>query len=247
MKINDITALDYQHQGNTLVLVLAETSMEEITGMDAALLRVTTDDGDLVECFVGYYVARVTYETTTGAYVAVLEQKVDGATAAALDAIKAQLERLETGQQVSSGPVVAAVCAFAAVSTEIPDASALEMSTLFPTWGEVLEQGAELAKGRVISDNGRLYRVMQAVTPQAHQAPHDDGMLAIYRPIDRTHDGTLEDPIPWVYGMDCYDALYYSYNGAIYLCKGDMAPCVWPPDTAGMWQWEAVQDAASGA
>ena len=238
MKINGIKALDYQEKGGQLVVTMESAGLEEITGMDAALLRVTTDDGDLVECFVGYQVVRVTYETGTGVYMTVLEKMVSDTTAAALDAIKTQLERLETGQQVSSGPVVAAVCAFAAVSTEIPDASALEMSTLFPAWEDVLEAGAELAKGRVISDNGRLYRVMQAVTPQAHQPPDAEGMLAVYRPIDRGHAGTPEDPIPWVYGMDCLAGTYYSYNGAIYLCKGDMAPCVWPPDTTGMWQWE---------
>ncbi len=78
------------------------------------------------------------------------------------------------------------------------------------------------------------------VLPQAHQPTHGEGMLAVYRPIDTTHAGTLEDPIPWVYGMDCTSGLYYSYNAAVYLCKADMKPCVWAPGTAGLWQWEAV-------
>lgn len=244
MQINGIKALDYQEKGGQLVITLEGATLEEITGMDTALLRITTDDGDLVECFVGYYVARVTYETTTEAYVAVLEQKVDGATAAALEAIKTQLEKLEAGQQVSSGPVVAAVCAFAAISTEIPDASALEMATLFPTWEDVLQAGAGLAKGRVINDNGQLYRVVQAVTPQAHQAPHDEGMLAIYRPIDKAHAGTLEDPIPWVYGMDCEKGLYYSHEGSIYLCDGPMKPCTWAPGSPGVYQWIKIEEVA---
>ena len=93
----------------------------------------------------------------------------------------------------------------------------------------------------ILNDGGTLYRVVQAVTPQAHQPPHGEGMLAIYRPIDATHAGTEEDPIPWVYGMDCTSGLYYSYNAAVYLCKGDMKPCVWAPGTAGLWQWEAVE------
>lgn len=73
-----------------------------------------------------------------------------------------------------------------------------------------------------------------------HQPPHGEGMLAVYRPIDKAHTGTQEDPIPWVYGMDCTAGLYYSYNGVVYLCKADMKPCVWAPGTAGLWQWEAV-------
>ena len=51
------------------------------------------------------------------------------------------------------------------------------------------------------------------MTPQDHQPPDGEGMLAIYRPIDQTHAGTLEDPIPWVYGMDCPAGSYFSYQG----------------------------------
>ena len=74
MKVNTIKALDYQAQGTQLVLTLADTSLEQITGMDTALLRITTDDGDLVEAFPGYRVARVTYEAVDGSFRAVLEQ-----------------------------------------------------------------------------------------------------------------------------------------------------------------------------
>ena len=35
---------------------------------------------------------------------------------------------------------------------------------------------------------------------------------------------------------------YYSYNGKVYLCNLAMAPCVWAPDTAGLWQWTEVQE-----
>ena len=72
--------------------------------------------------------------------------------------------------------------------------------------------------------------------------PHDDGMLAIYRPINREHAGTADDPIPWVYGMDCYAGKHYSYNGKVYKVAegGDMTPCTWPPDSPGMWQWMEV-------
>ena len=136
-----------------------------------------------------------------------------------------------------------AMLSYAATSTAIPDSYALDMSDLFPTWAAVLADGEELPEGRVLNDGGQLYRVVQAVTPQAHQAPHDEGMLAVYRPIDREHAGTADDPIPWVYGMDCYAGKCYRYNGKVYRVAegGDMIPCTWPPDTPGMWQWEEVQ------
>ena len=143
--------------------------------------------------------------------------------------------------------MTAVMGSIAVVSTELPDNLALEMAEMapgcFPTWEMVLESGLLLAAGRIIDKDGVLYRVVQQVTPQAHQEPGGEGMLAIYRPIDQEHAGTLEDPIPWVYGMDCTTGLYYSYNGAMYLCKGDMKPCVWEPGSAGLWQWEKIEEA----
>lgn len=125
----------------------------------------------------------------------------------------------------------------------VPDAAALEMPNLFRTWAEVLADGSTLAKDAIINDGGQLYRVVQdgGVTPQEHQPPHGEGMLAVYRPIEPEHAGTQEDPIPWVYGMDCRAGQYFSYNGKIYRVAvgGDMIPCVWAPDS-GIWQWEVV-------
>ena len=139
-----------------------------------------------------------------------------------------------------SGQLSAAARLYVQAATDVPDETALEMPDLFKTWEEALKAGKELPKDTIINDGGQLYRVVQAVTPQKHQPPHGEGMLAVYRPIDTAHKGTMEDPIPWVYGMDCASGLYYSYNAAVYLCKADMKPCVWAPGTAGLWQWEAV-------
>ena len=135
-----------------------------------------------------------------------------------------------------------ALRAFAETATALTDGQALDMPDLFPAWEEVLAAGKELEPGKVIRDGGTLYRVVQAVTPVESQPPHGAGMLAVYRPIDRAHAGTLEDPIPWVSGMDCRAGQYFSYNGKVYQVAegGDMIPCTWPPDTAGMWQWVEV-------
>ena len=51
MKVNGITALDYERQGNSLALILSGATFEEVSTMDTALLEVRTDDGDLVEAF----------------------------------------------------------------------------------------------------------------------------------------------------------------------------------------------------
>lgn len=115
----------------------------------------------------------------------------------------------------------------------LTDAEALTAPAAFEVWAEGMKYGAE----QVVQHKGGIYRVVQAVDKsQAHQPPDAEGMLAIYRPISPTASGTENDPVPFAYGMDCVGGLYYTYQGNLYLCKGDMLPCVWYPDS-GIWQW----------
>ena len=112
-------------------------------------------------------------------------------------------------------PVPHSHAVLCATSTAIPDSYALDMSDLFPTWAAVLADGEELPEGRVLNDGGQLYRVVQAVTPQAHQAPHDEGMLAVYRPIDREHagDGGRPHPLGVRHGLPCGQVLPLQRQG----------------------------------
>ena len=74
MKINNIKALDYQVQGSGLVLILAETTLEEILNTDMSLLQVKTDEDDLVEALAGYRLTKVTYDVASDTFTAMLEQ-----------------------------------------------------------------------------------------------------------------------------------------------------------------------------
>ena len=133
--------------------------------------------------------------------------------------------------------------ALAASVTTLSDATALAIPDLLPTWDELLASGQPIQPGVCLMHDGQCYRQVQSgpVTPIESQPPGGEGMLAVYRPIDREHAGTLADPIPWVSGMDCKEGKYYRYEDKTYLCKSDMLPCVWPPDTPDMWQWEVVE------
>lgn len=173
---------------------------------------------------------------------------LEGAESVILEETDAGAEIQAAGESAAnnaklSGQLSAAAKLYVQAATDVPDETALEMPDLFKTWEEVLEAGKTVAENSIINDGGTLYRVVAegGVLPQEHQPPHGEGMLAVYRPIDTAHTGTLEDPIPWVYGMDCTEGLYYSYNAIVYLCKANMTPCVWAPGTAGLWQWEAVE------
>ena len=203
-------------------------------------------------CFVLCQEAQATGITHNGTVYHLLgREAVEGAESVILEAADAGAEIQAAGDSAAnnaklSDQLSAAARLYVQAATDVPDETALEMPDLFRTWEEALAAGTTLAQNSIVNDGGTLYRVVSAggVIPQAHQPPHGEGMLAVYRPIDTTHAGTMEDPIPWVYGMDCTSGLYYSYNAVVYLCKADMKPCVWAPGTAGLWQWEAAGESA---
>lgn len=93
----------------------------------------------------------------------------------------------------------------------------------------------------IVNHEGQPYRVIQAVDALEHQAPGTEGMLAIYRPIDPA-TGTKDDPKTFFYGMDVENGLYYRYQGVLYIAKAAMPACTYYPGTAGMWQWEVVEE-----
>ena len=102
--------------------------------------------------------------------------------------------------------------------------------------------GEHYASGKLLQNGGKLYRVAQELDASDIYPPDAEGVLALYRPVEPSHAGTIEDPIPWVYGMDCLAGQYYSYEGKLYKVAegGDMVPCTWAPGTEGVWQWEEV-------
>ncbi|SCJ81412.1 Uncharacterised protein [uncultured Flavonifractor sp.] len=119
--------------------------------------------------------------------------------------------------------------------TTLSDTTALAIPDLLPRWDELLAAGQPIQPGVCLVHNGQTYRQVQSVpvTPQVHQPPGGEGMLAVYRPIVREHAGTVSDPIPWVRGMDCELNKYYVRNGVIYRAKQNMTPCVWEPGSDG--------------
>ena len=108
MKVNDIKALDYQCQGESLTIPFADTSVEAVLALDAAVLMVKTDAGDLVEVLAGYALKTATVAAADPTSVnAVYTRAVDG-TAAALDTISAQLVQAEQENKLLKAQVSAA-------------------------------------------------------------------------------------------------------------------------------------------
>ncbi len=96
MRINNIKTLDYKHQGGSLVLILSGTTLEEITSMDTSLVEIRTDEGDLVEAFVGYALRAVTYDTAAQIYTATLSTEAGDSTAAALSKMAEELSKAKS-------------------------------------------------------------------------------------------------------------------------------------------------------
>lgn len=92
-----------------------------------------------------------------------------------------------------------------------------------------------------------VYESLIEHTSQAHQVPGGEGMLAVYRPLSLADeagaaDGSLDNPFTFVMGMDVASGLYYLYEDKKYLATAAMIPCVWAPGTAGVWQWQLVEE-----
>ncbi|WP_087066449.1 hypothetical protein [Intestinibacillus massiliensis] len=80
MKANGITCTDYAAQDGKLLLVLCDTELDTVLGMDTAVIKITTDAGDVAEVFPGYQaVESVQYVTATKAYKAVLTRDANNA------------------------------------------------------------------------------------------------------------------------------------------------------------------------
>ena len=94
MRINNLKALDYQHQGKTLVLAFPGDSvdMDDLTELDAAKIQIETEDGTPVETLLDYTVQSVTYNMAEGVYTVVLEKGVTDTAAVALAAVRKDLE-----------------------------------------------------------------------------------------------------------------------------------------------------------
>ena len=105
MKINGIKALDYQCQGDSLTLVLSETTFDAVSNLNTALIEVRTDDGDLVEAHGGYALRSITYDKDKQTYAVVCTTAADDTTAQAISQLVSKVEELETSNTALAAQV----------------------------------------------------------------------------------------------------------------------------------------------
>lgn len=97
----------------------------------------------------------------------------------------------------------------------VDDNTALRMREFYPKWAE----NTAYSVGYKVQRNGKLWRVLQAHTSQATWEP--ENAASLWEQINETHDGTIDDAIPYGGNMALVNGLYYTQNDAIYLCIRD--------------------------
>ncbi|MBR5198508.1 MAG: hypothetical protein IKW20_01605 [Bacteroidales bacterium] len=129
--------------------------------------------------------------------------------AEALDRIR------ERSRPLTESDVVSMLLAQNIQSIEVDDNTALRMKGFYPEW----EPGKTYEEKHKVTRNGKLYKIRQAHTAQAGWEP--ENATALFAEICETHDGTLEDPIPYDGNMALEMGKHYIQDDEIYICTRD--------------------------
>lgn len=99
--------------------------------------------------------------------------------------------------------------------TDITNEEALDYMVIVYAWEEFI--GKVLPIGKIVSHNDRLWRVRQEHTALKEYEP-SLATASLYEVIEKEHEGTLEDPIPYMPPMEIFEGKYYVENDKTYLC-----------------------------
>lgn len=109
----------------------------------------------------------------------------------------------------------------------VDDNTALRMRQYYPTFdslfGQAVKQGYKFQYG------GKLWSVVQPNLTIQSIYPPGAGTESLYAEVCETHNGTLDDPIPYDGNMALENGKYYIQNSTIYLCNRDTVNPVYNP------------------
>lgn len=107
---------------------------------------------------------------------------------------------------------------------EQTDEEALENIELFPTWQSRI--GVQVQQGERLYYDDKLYKVLQAHTPQEDWRP--DATASLYvQVIAESEQGTIDNPIAYEVNMELVEGKYYTEEGVKFLCVRALAQSVW--------------------
>lgn len=99
--------------------------------------------------------------------------------------------------------------------TDISNEEALDYMAIIYPWDYYLDK--VLTEGMMVTYEEKPWRVRQTHTA-LEVYPPSLATASLYEAIDKEHDGTLEDPIPYNPPMEIFIDKYYIENNEIYKC-----------------------------
>lgn len=134
---------------------------------------------------------------------------------AAMQDAAARVEAEEKHRPLSLGEVQEMMVRAQINTLSVDDNTALRMLAFYPEWASDTDYTA----GYKVQRGGKLWRCVQAHTSQAGWEP--ENAASLWTEICETHDGTIDDPIPYSGNMALESGKYYLQDYVIYRCTRD--------------------------
>lgn len=135
---------------------------------------------------------------------------------AAMQAEAKRFELMEKSGPFTAEEVTAMLIRQQINTLSVDDNTALRMLEFYPEWSA----GQSYQSGYKVQRSGKLWRCIQAHTAITGWEP-SMATASLWEQICETHDGTLDDPIPYDGNMSLENGKYYIQDYAIYLCNRD--------------------------
>lgn len=143
----------------------------------------------------------------------------------AMEAEATKFEVTERTHPLTADEVTRLLIAQQINTLEVDDNTALRMKDFYPVWAK----NTAYAAGYKVQYNGKLWRCKDpGHTSQAGWEPSIN-TASLWEEICESHDGTLEDPIPYDGNMALESGKYYIQDYVIYLCTRDTVNPVYNP------------------
>ena len=166
------------------------------------------------------------YKVVNGEKMAMTAEEI-----AALQAEANLLNAVRQNQPMTESEVTRMLIAQQINGLTVDDNTALRMREFYPEWAA----GVDYATGYKVQHGGKLWRCLQSHTAQAGWEP--ENAASLWAEICETHDGTIDDPIPYSGNMALESGKYYIQDDVIYLCTRDTINPVYQPlsDLVGLY------------
>lgn len=134
---------------------------------------------------------------------------------------------MERSRPMTEGEILAMLIPQQINSLTVDDNTALRMKAFYPAFENVIGQTVKL--GFKFTHGDKLWKTEQNdLTIQAHYPP-GTGTESLYSEVCETHEGTMDDPIPYNGNMALESGKHYIQEYRIYRCFRDTGIAVHQP------------------